>query len=190
MELDVPSAPQQGPRRSLTSTATESGHTPSGMLQGREARNPIQENASVVARERLKRLQGRSKAIPVIGRYIGAIAQVGLDLAEIVQHMDKSKDAAKTLESSLWKLATLVQYVEERLDQHKDDIPNLVGDIQRELKCIHGKIKELRSPELLRDAFVSRDQAHLTGWQGAIWKVSEVVQLLVDLNMAYLLTEL
>lgn len=111
--------------------------------------NSIPENVLVVAQERLKRLELRSKIIPVIGKYIGAVINIGLNVVEIVQvdptgsfhrlplskscqNVERIKIRTKNLESSIWKFVTLTQYLEEGLSQYEDDeVPNLVDDIQR-----------------------------------------------------------
>lgn len=46
--------------------------------------------------------------------------------------MDRSKNAAKALEHSIWKLVNLVHHMEAGLSQHEEgEIPGLVGDLQR-----------------------------------------------------------
>ncbi|KAG9026753.1 hypothetical protein FS837_004514 [Tulasnella sp. UAMH 9824] len=181
IDIDAPGAPKHSSIHWVSFNPDVAECLSSGIPQTAGTRTPIPEDLSTVAREKLKGLQLRSKVVPGIGKYISTV----------VEDMDRSRDASKCLELSIWKLVTLIQSVEEKLGQHEgDEVPNLVGDIQRELQCVRGKLEGLRSAELVGDAFMLHDGADFTEYQRATYMVLEEVELLVDLNTTYLLTEL
>ncbi|KAG8950905.1 hypothetical protein FRC04_006969 [Tulasnella sp. 424] len=94
--------------------------------------NRISEAVLLAAREMLKTLQIDSLVIPVLGKYIVAAAEVGLNLVEIVQTLNRNENTANNFEFNPLELANLLKGLVERSKQPRgDDILACVKDIEK-----------------------------------------------------------
>lgn len=69
----------------LNANLVRAGCTLSSMPETEEARYPMPEEELLATRKTLKTVQVSSRVVPAIGKYIGAAAEVGLELIEIVE---------------------------------------------------------------------------------------------------------
>lgn len=56
--------------------------------EDRKHRSPISDEALIIARKTFQSVEIGSRAIPVVGNYVGAVAKIGLAFVEILQVYD------------------------------------------------------------------------------------------------------
>ncbi|KIO29464.1 hypothetical protein M407DRAFT_21363, partial [Tulasnella calospora MUT 4182] len=133
-----------------------------------------------------------SGAIPIVGSYVGAAANVGTKVVEMVQNMKSNEEAAKDLCIYASRLSGILKNFEGRsVDKRRDDLTKYITELQRQLQLVQYQIEELNSSGTLTKAFFSDDHGRtLKGYQEAIRVALEQIQLLVSLNTTSLVTEL
>ncbi|KAG9022105.1 hypothetical protein FS837_006749, partial [Tulasnella sp. UAMH 9824] len=133
MDLDTsdPNPHQEGSSSTTANSVLGQG-TISSITGAAGTRSSIARGIFNPALDIFKRLEVKSKAIPVFGRYIRAAVEVGLLLMEIMKTIDRNQDMASALESNIWKLGVFLDRLREHSSgQQKADIGVCIADIER-----------------------------------------------------------
>lgn len=136
-----------------TTTSTLPEQSPSDTLKDSKEKNPISDQALIIARKTFKSVEIGSEAIPVVGSYVGAVAKIGSAFVEMlqviyttcstssstnmfisIQTMDKNQSLAIELGGHTSKLNMLVGNFKGRSNLAQQDIAAQINDLQ---KCVY-----------------------------------------------------
>lgn len=133
-----------------------------------------------------------SGAIPIIGSYVGAAANVGTKVVEMIQNMNSNEEAAKDLCICASRLSEILKNFQSRsIETRKDDLTKYITELQRQLQLVQRQVDTINSSGTLSKALFADEHASiLKGYQEAIRVALNQMQLLVSLNITSLITEL